>query len=62
MLELRGVTALDIAERRVGVHHALVAQVLQRHCIPRRARAFYPSFAERQCAEILIDQVQQLFR
>lgn len=62
MLELRRVAALDVAEGRVGVHHALVAQVLERHGVARRARTLQPALAERQRPEVLIHQVQQLLR
>lgn len=62
MLELRRVAALDVAEGRVGVHHALVAQVLERHGVARRARALQPALAERQRPEVLVHQVQQLLR
>lgn len=58
MLELRGVAALDVAERRVGVHDALVAEVLERHGVARRAGAFQPPLAERERAEVLVYQVE----
>lgn len=47
VLELSCVTSLDVAERRVGVHYALVAQVLESHGVARRARALQPPLAER---------------
>lgn len=62
VLELRGVAAAYVAQRRVRVHHALVAQVLERHGVARRARALQPALAERERAELLIDRVQQLLR
>ena len=62
VLELRGVGAAHVAQRRVGVHHALVAQVLERQRVARRARALQPALAERQRAEVLVYRVQQLLR
>lgn len=62
MLELSCVAAFDVAQRRVGVHHTLVAQVLQGHGVARGARAFQPALAERERAEVLVDRVQQLLR
>lgn len=58
MLELRRIAALDVAERRIGVDDAFVAQVLERHGVARRARALQPPLAERQRPEVLIHQVQ----
>lgn len=62
VLELRGVAALDVAERRVGVHDSLVAEILQRHGVAGGARALQPALAEGESAEVLVDRVQQLLR
>lgn len=62
VLKLSGVAALGVAERRVGVHNAQVAQVLQGHQVLALAQAVQPAPAERQRAEVLVDDVQQVFR
>lgn len=62
VLELSGVAALGVAERRVGVHDAEVAQVLQRHQVLALAQAVQPAAAERQRAEVLVDDVEQVLR
>lgn len=62
MLELRGVAALGVAQRGVGVHDAQVAQVLQRHQVLGLAQAVQPAAAERQRAEVLVDHVEQVLR
>lgn len=62
VLELSGVAALGVAERRVGVHDAQVAQVLQGHQVLAFAQAVQPAAAERQRAEVLVDNVQQVLR
>lgn len=62
MLELSGVAALGVAEGRVRVHDAQVAQVLQGHQVLALAQAVQPAAAERQRAEVLVDDVQQVFR
>lgn len=58
VLKLRCVAALDVAERRVGIDYAFVAQVLQRHGVASRARALQPPLAECQGPEVFVDQVQ----
>lgn len=62
VLELGGVAALGVAERRVRVHDAQVAQVLQRHQVLALAEAVQPAAAERQRAEVLVHHVQQVLR
>lgn len=62
VLELSSVAALGVAQRRVGVHDAQVAQVLQRHQVLALAQAVQPAAAKRQRAEVLIDDVQQVLR
>lgn len=62
VLELSGVAALGVAEGRVGVHDAQVAQVLQRHQVLALAQTVQPAAAERQSAEVLVDDVQQVLR
>lgn len=62
MLELSSVAALGVAQRRVGVHDAQIAQVLQRHQVLALAQAVQPAAAERQRAEVLIDDVEQVLR
>lgn len=61
MLVLSGVAALDVAERRVRVYDAKVAQILQRHQVLALALAVQPAAAERQGAKVLIDHIQQMF-
>ncbi len=60
VLELSGVAALSVAERRVGVHNAQVTQVLQGHQVLALAQAVQPAPAERQRAEVLVDDIQQV--
>lgn len=62
VLELSGVAALCVAEGRVGVHDAQVAQVLQGHQVLALAQAVQPAAAKRQRAEVLVDDVQQMLR
>lgn len=62
VLELSSVAALGVAEGRVGVHDAKVAQVLQRHQVLALAQTVQPAAAERQRAEVLVDDVQQVLR
>lgn len=61
MLVLGGVAALNVAERRVRVDDAKVAQILQSHQVLALAQAVQPAAAERQGAKVLIDDVQQMF-
>jgi len=60
VLELRRVAALGVAQRRVGVDDAQVAQVLQRHQVLGLAQAVQPAAAEGQRAEVVVDHVQQV--
>lgn len=60
VLELRGVAAAHVAQRRVRVHHALVAQVLEGERVAGRAGALQPALAERERAEVLVYRVQKL--
>lgn len=62
VLELSSVAALGVAKGRVGVHDAQVAQVLQRHQVLALALAVQPAAAERQRAEVLIDDIKQVLR
>lgn len=57
VLELSGVAALGVAEGRVGVHDAQVAQVFEGHQVLALAQAVQPAAAERQRAEVLVDDV-----
>lgn len=57
---LRRVTALDVAERWVGVDYLLVTQVLECHLVLGGAGAVQPALAERQRAEVGVDQTQQV--
>lgn len=61
MLVLSGVTALDVAEGRVRVYDAEVAQILQGHQVLAFAQAVHPAAAKRQRAKVLIDHIQQMF-
>lgn len=60
VFELSRVAALAVAKWGVGVHDAQVAQVLQSHQVLALTQAVQPASAERQRAEILIDDVQQV--
>ena len=60
VLELSGVAALGVAERGVGVHDAQVAQILQGHQVLALSVAVQPAPAERQRAEVLVDDVQKV--
>lgn len=62
VLELSGVAALGVAERGVRVHDTQVAQVLQGHQVLALAQTVQPTPAERQRAEVLVDDVQQVLR
>jgi len=62
VLELSGVAALCVAEWRIGVHNAQVAKVLQSHQVLALAEAVQPTAAERQRAEVLVDDIQQVLR
>lgn len=62
VFELGCVAALDVAEWRIRVDDALIAQVLQRHLVLCCAGPVQPSLAERQSAEVLVDGVEQQFR
>lgn len=61
MLVLGGVAALNVAERRVRVDDAKVAQILQSHQVLALTQAVQPAAAEGQGAKVLIDDVQQVF-
>ena len=60
VLELRCVAALDVAQWRVWIDYAEVAEVLQGHEVLRLAESIQPSPAEGQCAEVLVDGTKQL--
>lgn len=62
MLELSGVAALGVAEWGVRVHYAQVTQVLKGHQVFALAQAVQPAPAERQRAEVLIDNIQEVLR
>lgn len=61
MLELCRVGPFDVGERGVGVHDALVAQVLKRHQVLGLPQAVKPAAAEGQGPEVLVHDVQELF-
>lgn len=61
MLVLGGVAALYVAERRVRVDDAKVAQVLQSHQVLALAQSIQPAAAERQGPKVFVDDVQQMF-
>ena len=50
---------LDIDERRVGIHDALLAQVLESHEVPALAEPVQPAPAEGEGAEVLVDRIEQ---
>lgn len=60
VLKLSRVAALGVAQRGVGVHDAQVAQVLQRHQVLALAQTVQPAAAERQCAKVLVDDVEEV--
>lgn len=62
VLVLGRVAALDVAERRIGLHDLLVTQVLQRHQVLGLAQSVQPAATERQRPEVLVDDVQKLLR
>lgn len=62
VLELGRVAALDVAQRRVRVDDALVAQVLERHQVFRLVQTVEPAAAEGQRAKVLVDDAQKLLR
>lgn len=57
VLELRRVGALDVAQGRVGIHDAQVAQVLQRHQVFALPQAIQPPPAEGKSTKVFIDNV-----
>lgn len=57
MLILSSVTALDVAEGRVRVYDAEVAQILQGHQVLALAKTVQPAAAKRQSTKILIDHI-----
>ena len=61
VLVLGRVAALDVAERRVRLHDVLLTEVLERHQVLGLAEPVQPAAAERQRAEVLVDDVEQLF-
>ncbi len=59
MLILGHIAALDVAERRVRIDDARIAQVLQRQAIALLARAVQPTLAKGQRTKVLVDVRQQ---
>ena len=57
MFPLSSVAALDVAERRVGIHYAHVGQVLQTHQILGLAGTVKPATTESKRTKMLIDDV-----
>lgn len=62
VLKLSSVAALGVAEGRVGVHDAQVAQVLQGHQVLALTQAVEPAATERKRAKVLVDHVEQVLR
>lgn len=60
VLKLGRVAALSVAQRRVGVHDAQVAQALQRYQVLALAQTVQPAAAECQCAKVLVDHVEEV--
>ncbi len=60
MRHLGGVAAAHVTQRRVGVHHALVAQVAQSDQVLSLAQSVEPAATEGQRSKVLIDRAQQL--
>lgn len=54
------VATLDVAEGWVRIDYLLVAQVLECHLVFGGSGAVQPALAERQCAEVGVDQTQQV--
>lgn len=62
VLELSGVAALCVTEGWVWGHDAQIAQVLQGHQVLSLAQTVQPAPAERQRAEVLVDDIEQVLR
>lgn len=60
VLILGRITSLDVAQWRIRLDNALVAQILQCHLVFRGASAIQPALAEGQGAKVLVDGAQQL--
>lgn len=59
VLVLRRIRSLNVAQWRIRLDSALVAQVLKRHLVLGGARAVQPALAEGERAKVLVDGVQQ---
>jgi len=57
VLKLCRVRAFDVAQGRIGIHDAQVAQVLQCHQVFALPQAIQPSAAEGKSTEVFIDDV-----
>lgn len=57
VLELRRVGALDVAQGRVRIHDAEVAQVLQSHQVFALPQAIQPPAAEGKSTKVFVDNV-----
>jgi len=57
VLKLCRVRAFDVAQGRIGIHDAQVAQVLQCHQVFALPQAIQPSAAEGESTKVFIDDV-----
>jgi len=60
VLELGRVATLDVTERRIGLHDALVTEILERHEVAVLVQAIEPSPTKGERSEILVDHVEKL--
>lgn len=62
MLILRRVTPFHIAQRRIRINHAHIAQILQRHQVLRLASPIQPASTKRQRSKMFSYSTQQTLR
>ncbi len=60
VLELGRVAALCIAEGRIRIYDAFVAEVLERHQVFSLVQPIKPAATKGQCSKVLVDDVQKL--
>lgn len=61
VLVLSRIRSFDVAQRWVCFNDTFVAQILQCHLVFGGTGTVQPTLTERQCAEILVDRIQQAF-
>ena len=62
VLELSRVASFNVAQRRVRIDDAFIAQILEGHQVLGLSESVEPTATEGQRTEVLIDDAQQLFR